>query len=205
MDRHSQTGSNHPPDEHQVDLNVRAIVLSGALLALGIAITFVLAKGVVWGLEKWEKSQEAPLSPVQRQLEAQRGYTEATPRENQNVGEKKGSIKPSSEEVQRIRTEQRVEKTFATPRLQYDDAQEMNLFLSSENELLNSSGKNADGSVHIPISQAMQLLVQRGLPQVSGKFSPEAPVAVPTIGSRGSSHQPKAERGLAGEIKHPKH
>jgi hypothetical protein len=202
MDKyHPQSGPPHR-DEHQVDFNVRAVVISGVILAFGIALTFGLAKGVVWGLEKWEQSQQAPFTPVEKQLQAQRGYTEETPRVNQAVGQKKGEIKPSPEEEERIRTEQQIQKTFATPRLQYDDAQEMNLFLSSENDWLKSSGKNPDGSVHIPVDHAMQLLLQRGMPSVSGTFSPDAPVGVPTVGSRASSHQAKSGRGLRGETGH---
>jgi hypothetical protein len=197
-----QSGAARPPDEHDVDFNIRGIVIFGVLLALGIAVTFVLAKGIVLGLEKWEQSHETPLTPVEKQLQAQRGYTGESPRTGQVVGQKKGEIKPSPEEEARIRTEQQVQKTFATPRLQYDDTQEMNLFLSSENDWLNSSGKNPDGSVHIPIDRAMQLLTQRGMPQVNGTFSPEAPVAVPTVGSRVSSHQAKAGRGLRGDTGH---
>jgi len=36
--------------------------------------------------------------------------------------------------------------------------------------------------VHIPVDQAMKLLVQRGLPQVSGPFVPNnLPTAVPMV------------------------
>jgi len=60
----------------------------------------------------------------------------------------------------------------------------MNSFRVAEDKWLESTGKNANGSVHIPVSRAMELLVQQGLPPVSGPFLPanaSAPsAAIPT-------------------------
>ncbi len=55
---------------------------------------------------------------------------------------------------------------FPEPRLQVNDAGDMSKFLYSENELLNPSQpfKDASGAIHIPISQAMKLIEERGLP-----------------------------------------
>ena len=66
---------------------------------------------------------------------------------------------------------------------------------AGENDRLNSFAKDADGNVYIPISRAIDLLAQRGLPAVSGKWSPTAPVAVPAGESRSSSHEAKTPRG----------
>lgn len=200
MDKHHSYSAAHPGDEHEVDFSIRGIVVFGVCLAVGIALTFVACKGIVWGLEKWEHSQEAAASPVEKQLRAERAYAPEAPA--RTSGSKEAEIKPSPEEEERIETEQALQKTFPTPRLQYDDVQEMNFFLTSENKWLNSNGKNPDGTAHIPISQAMDLLAARGLPSVNGKFSPDAPGAVPTGNSRESSHQPKSGRGLTGDTAH---
>jgi hypothetical protein len=48
----------------------------------------------------------------------------------------------------------------------------MNGFLHLEEKWLDSTGKSSDGSIHIPVSHAMDILAQRGLPQVSGPFQP---------------------------------
>jgi hypothetical protein len=55
---------------------------------------------------------------------------------------------------------------FPEPRLQVNDAADMSKFLYSENELLNPPQpfKDATGAIHIPISQAMKLIEERGLP-----------------------------------------
>jgi len=55
---------------------------------------------------------------------------------------------------------------FPEPRLQVNDAGDMNKFLASENELLNPPQpfKDASGTIHISISQAMKVIAERGLP-----------------------------------------
>ncbi len=55
---------------------------------------------------------------------------------------------------------------FPEPRLQVNDAGDMSRFQVSENELLNPPQpfKDASGAIHIPISQAMKLIEERGLP-----------------------------------------
>jgi hypothetical protein len=55
---------------------------------------------------------------------------------------------------------------FPEPRLQVNDAGDMTKFLAAENKLLNPPQpfRDASGTVHIPISQAMKLIEERGLP-----------------------------------------
>jgi hypothetical protein len=55
---------------------------------------------------------------------------------------------------------------FPEPRLQVNDAGDMTRFLASEQELLDPPQpfKDASGAIHIPISQAMKLIEERGLP-----------------------------------------
>jgi hypothetical protein len=55
---------------------------------------------------------------------------------------------------------------FPEPRLQVNDAGDMSRFLASENELLNPPQpfKDSNGAIHIPVSQAMKIIAERGLP-----------------------------------------
>ena len=55
---------------------------------------------------------------------------------------------------------------FPEPRLQTADTSDMNKFLYSEQKTLNPDQPFMDqsGAVHIPISQAMKLVEERGLP-----------------------------------------
>ena len=55
---------------------------------------------------------------------------------------------------------------FPEPRLQVNDAVDMTKFVASEQELLNPPQpfKDASGAIHIPISQAMKIIADRGLP-----------------------------------------
>jgi hypothetical protein len=63
---------------------------------------------------------------------------------------------------------------FPQPRLQTNDAGEMSQYLTSEKELLDPKQPFTDlsGAVHIPVSLAMQLVAERGLP-----VRPKAPPA----------------------------
>jgi len=55
---------------------------------------------------------------------------------------------------------------FPTPRLQTDDVTDMSTFLQREHEILypQQPFEDSTGAVHIPINQAMALIVERGLP-----------------------------------------
>lgn len=146
-DQRPQSGGPPLPEGHDdSDLNIRGVVWFGAFLAAGGVVAFLLMGLAMWGLEKWAKNHEAKLTPVQQQLHDQR--------------DGRGEI------------EEHLTRTFATPRVQYNDEHDMNNFRGSENEWLASTGKNAKGGIHIPVSRAMELLVQQGLPPVSGPFLP---------------------------------
>jgi hypothetical protein len=101
----------------------------------------------------------------------------------------------------RAEIEEHLRRTIPSPRLQYDDTHDMDIFKTSEDEWLNSAGKAQDGGVRIPISQAMDMLAQLGLPAVSGEFSaagPQMPAPLPTVWQElvpGSSAQPRPAAG----------
>jgi hypothetical protein len=83
-----------------------------------------------------------------------------------------GEVKPAPDWYGRGKMDEHLSRTIKTPRLQYDDEHDMQIFRGSEERWLSSTGKSANGSIHIPVSRAMEILAQRGLPQVSGPFQP---------------------------------
>src|SRR5205085_12010482 len=116
---------------------------------------FVAAAAFMKGFEWWEHKHDAQLTPIQEQLNKER-TTEKRPE----------GIKPPPDWDERAQEESHIQKTFPTPRLQYDDVRDMNQLRRAEDQRLTSTGKNADGTMHIPISQAIDLLSKKGLPPV---------------------------------------
>jgi hypothetical protein len=165
-----QSGGPPLPEGHDdSDLNIRGVVWFGAFLAAGGVVAFVLMGFLMWGLEKWEKEHDTKLTPVQQQLQAEREQ----PREG--LGKEvaaEGEVKPAPDWYGRGKIEEHLGRTYATPLLQYNDEHDMTRFHRSESEWLASTGKTENGTIHIPVSRAMELLVQQGLPQVSGPFLP---------------------------------
>lgn len=192
----TQSGGMRVKEGHEGDFSIRGIVVFAVFLALGLVLTFIIA-GVLMKVFEWgsRKYIDAGMTPVQEQLQKQREQA-AEPQPNQVQGEKTGQIKPSSETELRARTERTMESTFARPRLQYDDVDEMNRFRRSENDYLEQTGKDDQGNLHIPIGRAIELLSQRGLPAVSGTWSPQSPVGVPSGESRASEHQQRDNTGI---------
>ena len=167
----SQSGGGHLKEGHEEgDISVRAIVWSGALLAAGAFFSFVLMIGMIWGMEKWERSREPQLTPMEKQMLDERTAS------NQGVGQTLGEhdVQPAPDWFGRGKMEDHLRRTFkdTSPRLQYDDEHDMHGFAGSEEKWLDSTGKSTDGSIHIPISRAMEILAERGLPQASGPFQP---------------------------------
>ncbi len=65
-------------------------------------------------------------------------------------------------------TNERIRQEFPEPRLEDNERTELNDFRYGEEEQLNSSGwvDQSAGVAHIPITRAMELVVQRGLPTI---------------------------------------
>jgi hypothetical protein len=183
MDNFSpQSAGGHQKEGHDVtDLSIPAILWSGVVLAISVAAAFLLVLGFYWGLQKWEKDHQPPMTAMEDQLRNDREALSST-QGRTPVPEGEESVKPQPDWYGRGKMEDHLERTFPGPRLQYDDEYDMSLFRGSEDKWLSSTGKDPNGAVHIPVDQAMQLLVQRGLPQVSGPFAPNnLPTAVPMV------------------------
>jgi hypothetical protein len=166
----TQSGGHIKEGHQESDISVKGVVWSGVILAVGGLLAFVLMIVMIRFLERWERDHEARLTPMEQQLQQER----ETPKEGLGkvVPTSEGEIKPAPDWFERGKTEAHLNRTIKTPRLQYDDEHDMQIFRGSEEKWLSSTGKSPDGSIHIPVSRAMEILAQRGLPQVSGPFQP---------------------------------
>src|ERR1041385_2067751 len=166
----TQSGGHIKEGHQESDISVKGVVWSGIVLAVGGIIAFVLMIGMIHGLEAYEKNHEAKLTPMEKELQQER----ETPKEGLGkvIPTSEGEIKPAPDWYGRGKMDEHLSRTIKTPRLQYDDEHDMQIFRGSEERWLTSTGKLPDGSIHIPINRAMEILAQRGLPQVSGPFQP---------------------------------
>ena len=186
---HPQGGEIFVKEGHQeLDFNPRGIILFIIILVLSAVLTFIAAWGLMH-LFEWIETKyfDVKPTPVQQQLSNERGGEPV---------KKTGEIRPTPDWYNRATDDATIRRTFATPILQYDDVADMNYFRKSENDRLDNTGKDPDGTIHIPISQAIDILSQRGLPAVNGTFRIEPPLAVPTGESRPSTHTEKSNRGM---------
>lgn len=151
----------------EVDFSVRMIVVSVVFLVVSGVAVFLAAAAFMKGFEWWEHKHDAQLTPVQEQLNKERA-TEKQPE----------GIKPPPDWDERAQQESHLQKTFPMPRLQYDDVRDMNQLRQAEDQRLASREKNPDGTMHIPISEAIDLLSKKGLPAVSGPFTPSVSLPV---------------------------
>ena len=154
---------------HEEDhFRIHGIVLFMIILVVSGILTFIAA-GVLMRLFEWAERTyiDKPPSAVQQQLSEQRG--EPATREG---------VRPQPDWYNREVDQKMLEKTFTTPRLQEDDAEDMKFFLNAEQQRLDSTGKDPDGNIHIPIDRAIDVLSgpQRGLPSVNGTFTPQPPL-----------------------------
>ncbi len=148
-DTHYDPLRNPQVDYERSDLSARGILW----FLIGLFIAGFFIELVLWGMFHFMARTEAlfpqpQLNPMRRAELAQkappapgtRSILQNSPAVNMNV--------------------------FPEPRLQANDAGEMSRFVESEQALLNVKQPFADpsGAIHIPISLAMQEIVERGLP-----------------------------------------
>jgi hypothetical protein len=166
----TQSGGHIKEGHQESDISVKGVVWSGIALAVGGMIAFVLMVGLIHGLEAYERNHEAKLTPMEKELQQER----ETPKEGLGkvIPTKEGEIRPAPDWYGRGKMDEHLSRTIRAPRLQYDDEHDLQIFRGSEERWLSSTGKLPDGSIHIPINRAMEILAQRGLPQVSGPFQP---------------------------------
>jgi hypothetical protein len=162
------------------DVSVRGIVISLGGLALAGVFSLLLMRFFLVGLQWWEeRTFPVQLTQAQKAMKMERAGPENMARLK---AEGEGELGRIPESYSREDTEKHVMRTFPVPRLQYDDIAEMQLFRATQEQWLESTGIDANGNIHIPVDRAMEVLVQQGLPQVSGPFVPPTlPSAVPLV------------------------
>src|SRR5690242_15404133 len=153
----TQSGGHIKEGHQESDVSVRGIVWSGIVLAVGGILSFLLILAMIkWILEPFEKSHEAKLTPMEQQLQKER----EEPKEGLGkvVPTSEGEVKPAPDWYGRGKIEEHLRRTIKAPRLQYDDEHDMRIFRDSEDDWLRRTGKTSDGSIHIPINRAMEIL-----------------------------------------------
>jgi len=157
------TDRDHGHEE--TDINVKAIFGFALFLLIGGITAHVLLWGMYVYLDKQaEKRDEGVMSPVQVQMEAQR--PQATEKKSAMAGQVGEKHAETSKEVL-----ERLQAQFPTPRLQDDATRDLKMMHANEDKLLQEYtwiDKNS-GAVRIPVSRAMEVLAERGLPNVSGE------------------------------------
>jgi hypothetical protein len=140
-DETTKHGHSGNADFEREDLGAKSIFDFLIGLAIVCAIVYFILRGMYAYLDAREKSNQPPQNPL----------VAARPEMGQpTTAETKGEIK----------------KVFPEPRLEDDERGELNGIRLEEERTLNSYGwvDEKAGVVHIPIEQAMKLLVSRGLP-----------------------------------------
>jgi hypothetical protein len=137
---------NPAVDYDRTDLSARGILLFLA----GLLVAGIFIELVIWGMFRFLShstlfAQGNP-SPLVQQM-------------HQPVAENQPGA--SLQNTQQFNT-----GAFPEPRLQTNDVSDMDGFLQRESEILYAQQpfEDSTGTVHIPIEQAMALIVERGLP-----------------------------------------
>jgi hypothetical protein len=142
---------NHDPLRNpQVDYDRSDLSPSGILYFLiGLLIVGVFIELVVWGMFRFMAHSEVLFA--QGKPHPMAVQEPLTPAGHESVLQNTPEVNLS---------------LFPQPRLQSNDAGEMSSYLTSEQELLDPKQPFTDpsGAVHIPVSLAMQLIAERGLP-----------------------------------------
>ena len=148
-DTHYDPLRNPQVDYERSDLSARGIL--GFLIGLFVAGFFI--ELVLWGMFHFMARTEAlfPQPQVNPMLQAEQAKKAPPAAGTRSVLQNAPAVNLN---------------VFPEPRLQTNDAGEMRQFVDSEQALLNAKQPFADpsGAIHIPISLAMQEIVDRGLP-----------------------------------------
>lgn len=155
------------------DISLTGVVAFLVTLAFCGIVIFVLLWGVfhfasTYAQQQDEKDQRDPWVRA-TETQVQQGAAKLTTAENRS--EEPGSMQMADAES-RIRVSR-----FPQPRLQTDDAHDLAVMRDAENVYLDQYfvlDKNS-GKVNIPIQQAMQAVVQKGLPAAAPQPGVQAP------------------------------
>jgi len=150
--------AEHPGYE-TTDVNTRGVVvflagLMGFLLVF-FFLCFAMGKAINYGLLK-QDGDEAKLSP---QVTAS----------GSPIGNERKRVNLATNGYMEQKESARIAQSFPTPRLDADDSNQATSDLHArEDLLLDHTTAGNDGSIRIPIDQAMEAIVKRGLPAPAG-------------------------------------
>src|ERR1041384_2892094 len=137
----TQSGGHIKEGHQESDISVKGVVWSGVVLAIGGIIAFALMIGMIHGLEAYEKNHEAKLTPMEQELQQER----ETPKEGLGkvIPTSEGEVKPAPDWYGRGKMDEHLSRTIKTPRLQYDDEHDIQIFRRSAEKWLTSTGTAA--------------------------------------------------------------
>jgi hypothetical protein len=177
----TENSSYDPLRNPQVDFDRTDLSPRGILLFLiGLLLCGAFIELVVWGMFRFMAKSEVLF-----------------PQAQSNPMARSQSIPPQSTSRSIFQNAPAVSLgVFPKPRLQVNDASDMSKFLSSEHELLNAPQpfKDSTGAIHIPISQAMKLIEERGLP-VRPNSEPGGSSQTPAGAKQGSNERLGSQTG----------
>ncbi len=163
---HHERDSEHPGYEIQ-DVNVGGIVTFLGGLSAFIIVFFIFCFVMGKGINYWIAKQDGAPDKWQQKTDlSQSGYTAR--------GGKRQDLTSNATIEQRQLAS--MTQAFPTPRLETDDGNQDIADLHAREDLLldyySQSSDQPAGTIRIPISQAMALIVQRGLPKAPAAASP---------------------------------
>jgi len=173
----------------QVDYERADLSPAGILwFLIGLFIAAVFIELVIWGMFRFMARSEAlfPQGQQNPMVNAQKAAPAQIPH----------SVLQNTPPVNLA--------VFPEPRLQVNDAGEMGEFMESEQKLLNTPQPftDASGNVHLPISLAMQLIEERGLP-VRGTAPRDTGEQDATSGEAPVTSDPGASNGAGSQTQQP--
>lgn len=180
------------------DISITGVAAFVITLAFCGIVVFVLLYGVFHFAKQYAENQDRKdmRDPWVQSAETQVERKATEFRSPRNKAEEPGSMERSDSE-----SRARIER-FPQPRLQNDDVHDLSLMREAEDVYLNQYfvlDKNS-GKVNIPITQAMQAVVQKGLPAMQPVPGAEAPPQAEGTGivrpSIKSSHNKQAGAGI---------
>ena len=149
---------NPQVDYERSDLSARGILW----FLIGLFITGFFIELVIWGMFHFMARTQAlfPQPQVNPMYQAQQAQQPQAPGGTRSILQNTPAVNLS---------------VFPEPRLQTNDAGNMQSYLESEQKVLDPAQPFTDpsGAVHIPISLAMKLIAERGLPTRPNAPPPE--------------------------------
>jgi hypothetical protein len=146
----NRANANNHGDYERRDIGASVIIYFLISLAVFIFITYLVAKGVFYELDRRSQEQQPTVSPL---------VTNA-PTDTRHLPPQYKTDAKSTD------YEKYLEKNFPAPQLETDERNQLNSVRLNEEQILSTYGyvdQNA-GIVRIPIERAMDLIAQRGLP-----------------------------------------